>query len=137
MNDNTKNDNDGKKNDKNKNTVPKAEVVVEAKVVKDDSKPETHWNDHLTSSQHWLRLVFMILFAIIAGLACYIVGAVAILQFLWTLFTGKSNDKLRNFGGSLSQYVYQILRFLTYSSEQKPFPFSDWPEAEIGKKQGK
>ena len=28
------------------------------------------------------------------------------------------------------KFIYQNLQFLTYNSEQKPFPFADWPEAD-------
>ncbi|OAD23647.1 hypothetical protein THIOM_000515, partial [Candidatus Thiomargarita nelsonii] len=27
----------------------------------------------------------------------------------------------------LSIYIHQILLYLTYNSEEKPFPFSSWP----------
>jgi hypothetical protein len=36
---------------------------------------------------------------------------------------------LKDFGKSLGIYLKQIAEFLSYASEEKPFPFSDWPEA--------
>ena len=46
------------------------------------------------------------------------------------LITGKDNDNLRNFGQGVSKWVSQGLLFLTFNSETKPYPFSEWPETE-------
>jgi hypothetical protein len=86
---------------------------------------------NLLSSKHWLRLLFMILFALLLQVVSFIMGALVILQFLFSLITGQDNINLRKFGSSLSTYIYQTLKFLTYNSEEKPFPFSDWPAPEV------
>ena len=36
-------------------------------------------------------------------------------------------NKQLSLGASLSTYAYQVFSFLTYNSEQRPFPFADWP----------
>lgn len=84
---------------------------------------------NLLSSKHWLRLVFMLLFAVLLYLASIVVSVVVLLQFLFSLVTGQDNINIRQFGSSLSTYIFQTLKFLTYSSEEKPFPFADWPDA--------
>jgi hypothetical protein len=85
---------------------------------------------NLLSSKHWLRLVFMLLFALILQLAGLVMWGLVILQFLFSLITGRDNRNLRQFGQSLSLYIFHTLQFLTYNSEDKPFPFSDWPSSE-------
>ena len=108
----------------------KQEVEVsEAEIIEESSEKGKSWKERLTSPEHWLRFVFMVLFGVISGIAGYVITAVVVLQFVWALITGEGNDKLRKFGGSLSQYIFQILSFLTYNTEDKPFPFSDWPES--------
>jgi hypothetical protein len=82
---------------------------------------------HLTSKQTWLRGLYMLLFVVIYHVAEFVIGAVVVLQFLFSLFTGQVNARLLQFGHSLSRYAYQILRYLTFNSEQLPFPFDDWP----------
>ena len=69
---------------------------------------------NLLSSRHWLRLVFMLLFAALLQVASIIMWVLVVLQFFLSLITGQDNINLRRFG-------------LTYSSEEKPFPFADWP----------
>lgn len=82
---------------------------------------------NLTSSKHWLRLVFMLLFAAVLQLASLVMWVLVAVQFVFSLITGEDNQHLRRFGHSLSTYIYDVLKFLCYSSEEKPFPFADWP----------
>lgn len=83
---------------------------------------------NLTSSKHWLRLIFMLIFAAVLQIASVVMWVVGISQFIFALFTGQDNIVLRRFGYSLSIYIFHMLRFLTYNSEEKPFPFTDWPQ---------
>ncbi len=76
----------------------------------------------------WQRLLYMLLFFIIYSVAEIVIYASVIFQFLAVLVTGQSNERLLVFGQSLSTYVYQIMRFLTFNSEQHPFPIGAWPE---------
>ncbi len=77
----------------------------------------------------FVRALFMILFVIIYYVAEWLVVAVAVFQFVVVLITGKQNANLTAFGEGLSRFVYQIARFLTFNTEDKPFPFSEWPGA--------
>ena len=83
---------------------------------------------NLLSATHWIRLVYMILFALILQVAGTVMYLVVTVQFVYSLVTGKNHEVLRKFGGNLSAFIYQTLRFLSYNSEEKPFPFADWPE---------
>ena len=96
---------------------------------------EQHIKSNITSSKHWLRLIFMLLFAAVLQVASIIMWILVIAQFIFSLLTGEDNIQLRRFGHALSIYIFDILKFLTYASEEKPFPFADWPltnEANIG-----
>ncbi|MDQ6993852.1 MAG: DUF4389 domain-containing protein [Mariprofundus sp.] len=86
---------------------------------------------NLTNCSVWMRLVFMILFAII-GVACrFVLLTVVLVQFCWLLINGSTNQRLLAFGSQMATFVYQILNYLTFNSEQRPFPFSDWPAANV------
>lgn len=74
-----------------------------------------------------IRLVFMVIFAALLQLAIMVLWPVVVLQFGFALITGSDNEALREFGKSLSTFVRQTLDFLTYNTEDKPFPFQDWP----------
>lgn len=83
--------------------------------------------ENLTSKSTWLRLLFMILFLALWSLSRLVVLAVVVLQFFWVALTGATNARLGAFGMSLATYSFQIIAFLTYNTEEQPFPFSDWP----------
>jgi len=86
----------------------------------------------LTAKAIWMRGLYILLFAVIFGVAEVVLWAVVILQFLLTLFTGEANTQLRAFGLSLAAFLYQIVAFMTFNSDERPFPFSPWPEAKSG-----
>lgn len=86
---------------------------------------------NLTAGETWIRGLFILLFAFFLVIARIVTGAVVVIQFLFTVFTGRANDNLKNFGAALSRYIYQCLLFVTYNSDDKPFPFDDWPEAKV------
>jgi hypothetical protein len=77
----------------------------------------------------WLRGFFMLLFVVAYGVAELLLVVTVVFQFLCLLVTGKTVDRLLIFGENLSRYFYQIVRYLTFNTEERPFPFSDWPGA--------
>ena len=78
----------------------------------------------------WLRGLYMLMFAIFYSVAEVIIFAVIIFQFIFSLLSGKTNDRLIKLGQSLSTYQYQILIFLTFNSEEHPYPFGAWPSGQ-------
>jgi len=92
----------------------------------------TQLSDKLTSGDLWKRFLYMVLFAIAYAVAKLVFTVVVIFQFLAILFTGHATEPLLKFGNSLSFYFAQLIRFQTFNTEDKPFPFSDWPDEEIG-----
>jgi hypothetical protein len=83
---------------------------------------------NLKRGEIWLRLLFLILFAVIYGIAEIVLGAVVLLQFGFVLITAERNPRLLRFGAELSRFMYQIFLFVTFNTDQKPFPFAEWPK---------
>ena len=80
------------------------------------------------SKSTWMRLIFMIVFSVLASVATFVVSVVVVLGFLWVLFTGETNKQLQQTGQGIATYLYQILLYLTYNSDDRPFPFeAEWP----------
>lgn len=87
--------------------------------------------DNIKQPSVWIRVLFMVVFGIASYLLILpLIIILSIAQALFTLITGEPNENLRYFSGTLVLYVSQIIEFLTYLSEEKPFPFSDFPELE-------
>ncbi|WP_303907699.1 DUF4389 domain-containing protein [Thiohalomonas denitrificans] len=89
---------------------------------------ERSFKKNIRSRGAWLRILYMLLFAMIYGVAEVVLGAVVLFQIGASLITGRANQRLRNFGQQLATYLYEIVLFLTYQSEVKPFPFEPWPD---------
>lgn len=86
---------------------------------------------NLTSKSTWLRLVFVVAFAVIWWITEFVLTAVVVVQFLYVLINGEPNQQLRSFGQSLARYAYQIFRYMTFNMDARPFPFElDWPSGE-------
>jgi hypothetical protein len=83
-------------------------------------------NFNLTQLNTWKRIFFMLIFSAIGSLVRMTLWFVILLQVASTLLTGKANPNILNFGRSLSVYTYHILLFLTFNTETRPFPFSEW-----------
>jgi len=75
----------------------------------------------------WLRALFMLLMALAYQVTASVVCLVTVLQFVIVLLSAKPNARLVALGRSLGRYLQQIVNFLTFASEDIPFPFNDWP----------
>jgi hypothetical protein len=83
--------------------------------------------DKLLSKEKWLRAFFMIIYLACKCIAWWIVLITIIFQFLTDFITGKPNARVLEFSNNLNTYVFQLLNYLTFNSDIKPFPFSNWP----------
>ena len=77
----------------------------------------------------WIRGIYMILMFFALHLSISIVFIITIIQFIIMLMNEKLNDRLSLLGKDLGQYIQQVINFLTFASEVKPFPFNDWPQS--------
>ena len=86
--------------------------------------------ENIKKQSTWMRGLYMLLFAFFYGLADFVLFAIIIFQFILKLLTGDTNDRLRNLGQGISTYIYQILQFLSFNSDDHPYPFGTWPQGE-------
>jgi hypothetical protein len=87
--------------------------------------------NNILSASQWLRILIMLTYAVICWVMGIIIICLVIGQALFSLITGKNNEHLRNAAAISIKYVSQILSFMTYCSEDKPFPFSPLPKSDI------
>ena len=83
---------------------------------------------NVSNKNQWCRILYMILFAVILYVVMILVSVVVVVQLLFALFSGKPNQDIADFAADLSQYVYRIVAFLTYTDDRRPFPFDSWEE---------
>lgn len=76
-----------------------------------------------------LKILYLILFYLIYRITDLVLLLVLLIQTILNLFSGEPSQSIKEFGKSLGVYLQQISEFLSYASEEKPYPFSDWPDA--------
>ena len=82
---------------------------------------------HLTNPATWIRLGFMLVFTLLLMAGRLVISIIVVVQFALVLVTGHDNENLRNLGQGLGKWISQAFMFLTFNSEEKPFPFDEWP----------
>ena len=84
--------------------------------------------ENLKSRATWTRFLFMVLSYVLVSLAGMVGSVVVVLGFLMVLFTGEVNRELRGVGQSIAAYIYENVRYLTFNTDERPFPFGGkWP----------
>jgi hypothetical protein len=83
---------------------------------------------HVKDKDTWLRFAYMVVLCIAFYLTILITFATAIFQFFARLFSGASFEGMSVFGENLAHYHLQVTRYLTFASDERPFPFAPFPE---------
>ena len=96
----------------------------------DNEDDATSLEQHLKSRSTWLRLFFMLVFWVLAGVTTFVASVVIVLGFFWVLLTDETNAQVQKTGKGIAAYIHQIINYLTYNTEDKPFPFGEWPSAD-------
>ena len=88
--------------------------------------------ENIKSKATWTRFLFMAICSILVWLASIVGAAVVVFGFLMVLFTGEVNRELRAVGQSLATYIYENIRYLTFNTDERPFPFGgEWPSGDV------
>lgn len=74
------------------------------------------------------RLLFALGFAVVAWFVLWTAFWLAIAQFVIYAINGRVNDELKDFTLRLVQYLGQLLAFIVFVRDEKPFPFAPFPQ---------
>lgn len=108
----------------NKDPIIEGEVTESSTESKNEEtvskKPSTINSDVLT------RILVTLLFALIGWISLWVFGVVVLVQFGFLLITGSLNKNLKAFNGELGDYLSDIISYVAFQKEEKPFPFQSW-----------
>ena len=74
----------------------------------------------------WMRGLFMLLFIMGFAVGTWLLNLLAIVQFVWLLISREPNQFIAGFGNSLAIWLAEVARFLTFATDEKPFPWRPW-----------
>lgn len=85
--------------------------------------------EHVKNVDTWVRGLYILIFGVIFYFLVGIIWLLVIFQFITKVLTGELNQYLENISSSLTTFAMQILNYITFQTEYRPFPFNPWPEA--------
>ena len=91
---------------------------------------EEKMRERMVESNIWVRGFHMVLFIVAFNVVEAMLMFTAVFQFFCALITGKVNEPLLQFAKNAALYIQEVMEFLTFNSEIRPFPFTPWPSEE-------
>ena len=86
-------------------------------------------SENIKEPSIWVNFFLKVIYLIFLNFIIPFFGFITLLQFLFSLGSKKPNDNLISFSKKISIYIYQIINFITYSSDERPWPFNAFPES--------
>jgi len=75
-----------------------------------------------------VRLLYAFAFGVLAYLVLMLIFALAVIQFIVVAINGKVNEELRRFCVNLVQYLLELVAFITFVRDARPFPIGPFPK---------
>ncbi len=76
------------------------------------------------------RILYTILYLIIGRFISMVLFVIVACQFIYSWLIGEPNDRLLYFTAGLAEYSKQIVSYVAFNSEEKPWPVGDWPSVD-------
>jgi len=84
---------------------------------------------NLLSTDFWIRVLFMLIFALVLWALWLVVIVIIVVQTIIVMITSEVNLQLQKLGAVVASYLSQIVSFMVFATEQKPFPFTPFTDA--------
>ena len=72
----------------------------------------------------WFRIIVLIVSGIILSVWKALTSILAIVNWFIVIFSGKRNKELADFCEYWNTEIYKFVRYMTFVSNKRPFPFS-------------
>ena len=86
--------------------------------------------DELLDLKKWQRLFFMVIYGAAINFVVSILIILVAIQFIFYLFTSKTNTQLQSANNWLHGFFNDSLNFLSFNTDAKPWPFNSNDEGE-------
>jgi hypothetical protein len=82
----------------------------------------------VSRTQILIRLLFTVLYLVVFGIVHALINLATVFQYILLLITLSPSEPVRRVSNQLAVYGYRVMRYLTLNDNQRPFPFSDFPQ---------
>jgi len=75
------------------------------------------------------RLFYALGFAFVAWFVLWLVFLLTFVQFVLFAINGHANEEIKHFSLSLVRYLWELVSFIIFLRDERPFPFGPFPKA--------
>ncbi len=75
-----------------------------------------------------VRALYILLYLIIGRFISMVLFVIAITQYIYSWLTGEPNEKILLFSEGLAEYTKQLVSYVGFNTDEKPWPVGDWPD---------
>lgn len=76
------------------------------------------------------RILYTILYLIIGRFISMVLFVIAVCQFIYSWLVGEPNKKLLDFTDAMAEYGKQLVLYVGFNSDDRPWPVGDWPSVD-------
>ena len=74
------------------------------------------------------RALYTLLYLLVGRFISMVLFVIAITQYIYSWLTGEPNEKILIFTADLGEYTKQLVSYVGFNTDEKPWPVGDWPE---------
>lgn len=74
------------------------------------------------------RALYTLLYLLVGRFISMVLFVIAITQYIYSWLTGEPNEKILIFTADLAEYTKQLVSYVGFNTDEKPWPIGDWPE---------
>lgn len=87
------------------------------------SEPDSDSDGSEMPENLWMRGLYMLILAVLFGVAETLLVVSALVQFGWMVFAKQKNAFIAEFGADMGRWMSDVAAFQTGQTEDKPFPW--------------
>lgn len=74
------------------------------------------------------RALYTLLYLLVGRFISMVLFVIAITQYIYSWLTGEPNEKILVFTADLGEYTKQLVAYVGFNTDEKPWPVGDWPD---------
>lgn len=74
------------------------------------------------------RALYTLLYLLVGRFISMVLFVIAITQYIYFWLTGEPNEKILVFTKDLGEYMKQLVSYVGFNTDKKPWPIGDWPD---------
>ena len=81
-----------------------------------------------SGTEFWRRVLYMVGYSFIGYFVQVALFVVALVQAVYTLVSGHRSGEITSLARNLTTYLTEVMAFVSWASDQKPFPAGKFPD---------